>query len=420
MHDADLLTSFFLIFSGAAVLATGALYTRQPLLVAYIGIGVLLGPHGLALVTDPSLLAEIAEIGIIFLLFLLGLDMQPSKLLHMFRTTLLVGVASSLAFAGLGYGVAILSGFGFVDAILVGAAMMFSSTIIGIKLLPTTVLHHKHTGEVVVSLLLLQDLIAIVLLIVLSSFSGSADAPPPWLPAIALPLGGLAAWAFVRWLLLPLLARFDVFQEYVFLVAIGWCLALAYGAAAVGLSHEIGAFAAGVTLATSPIAQFMAEALRPLRDFFLVLFFFTVGAAFDLSLAISVALPALLLTTVMLGGKPVIFRLLLNRFREQNVLAWEVGVRLGQISEFSLLLVFIALGTGVMSQAAATLVQTTAIATFLLSSYLVVLQYPTPIAVDERLRRNRAPAAESSACGGIERLWRNGAAAAATSICSDT
>ena len=389
MADGSLLTSIFLIFAGAAVLATLALYTRQPLIVAYIAVGALIGPHGVGWVADQALLGEIAEIGIIFLLFLLGLDMQPSKLLHMFRNTLLVGIASSLAFAGFGYGVARLTGFGFVDAAIIGAAMMFSSTIIGIKLLPTTVLHHRHTGEVVVSLLLLQDLIAILLLLLLAGLGeAGASAPPLWMPFAALPLLLAGCFLFVRFVLLPLLARFDVFHEYVFLAAIGWCLTVAEGAAHVGLSLEIGAFVAGVALATSPISLYIAESLRPLRDFFLVLFFFTVGASFDVAMLPEVLIPVLLLTAVMLGGKPVVFRLLLQRLREHNVLAWQVGVRLGQISEFSLLLAYLAEDGGLLSRPASTLIQATAIATFLVSSYIVVLRYPTPIAVDERLRRN--------------------------------
>ncbi|HSG89142.1 MAG TPA: cation:proton antiporter [Pseudomonadales bacterium] len=391
MQDGELITSFFLIFAGAAVLATAALYTRQPLIVAYIAVGAILGPFGSGLVADPDVLGEIAEIGIIFLLFLLGLDMQPSKLVHMLRQTMLVGIASSLVFAGVGYGISRMFGYGFVEAVLVGAAMMFSSTIIGIKLLPTTVLHHRHSGEVVVSLLLLQDLIAILLLLAIASQSEvlpGMPVRPVWFAFAALPLLLLFAFTFVRFVLLPLMARFDVFHEYVFLIAIGWCLAIAQAAAWCGLSLEIGAFIAGVTIATSPVAQYIAESLRPLRDFFLVLFFFSVGAGFDLGMLESVLLPTLLMTAAMLMVKPVVFRLLLQRLQEQNVLAWEVGVRLGQISEFSLLVAYLAEDAGLLGREASTLIQATAIATFLVSSYVVVLRYPTPIAVTARLRRN--------------------------------
>ena len=129
--------SFFLIFTGAAVLASVALYTRQPLIIAYIVLGAAIGPYGMHWVTDLNLLSDISHVGIIFLLFLLGLDMEPQALWHTLRKSTLVAFVSSLLFLGAGYGVALLFGYSQVDAVVIGAAMMFSSTIIGIKLLPT-------------------------------------------------------------------------------------------------------------------------------------------------------------------------------------------------------------------------------------------------------------------------------------------
>jgi Kef-type K+ transport system membrane component KefB len=269
-----------------------------------------------------------------------------------------------------------------------GLAISFSSTIIGIKLLPTTALHHRHIGELVVSLLLLQDCLAILALVGLAHFApGVGEAKPLWVTILALPALLAVAAAGVRFILLPLIARFDVIQEYVFLLAVGWCLGLAQDAEALGLSLELGAFVAGVTLATSPIALFLAEALRPLRDFVLVLFFFTVGAGLNLALVPSILMPALAFSALVLLTKPVIYRVLLNQFKEQGSLAWEVGFRLGQISEFSLLLVLLAGQAALLSEGATTTIQTVAVLTFILSSYVVVLRYPTPIALDERLRR---------------------------------
>ena len=148
----------FLIFTGAAILATIALYARQSLLVVYILLGVVLGPSVLGLVSDPELIREISHIGIMFLLFLLGINLPPQKLLLMLRKTTLVTGISSLLFLAIGMGCALLFGFAFFESIIIGAAMMFSSTIIGLKLLPTTVLHHQHTGEIIVSILLMQDI----------------------------------------------------------------------------------------------------------------------------------------------------------------------------------------------------------------------------------------------------------------------
>ena len=155
-----------------------------------------------------------------------------------------------------------------------------------------------------------------------------------------------------------------------------------------GLSLEIGAFIAGITLATSPISQYIALSLKPLRDFFLVVFFFAIGAGFNMGMLTEVALPAIILAALVLGLKPVIFRFLLRRQAETNKLAWDIGFRLGQISEFSLLIVFLAIETSLISEKASLLVQATAILTFLVSSYIVVFNYPNPIAVSDRLRRD--------------------------------
>lgn len=387
--EQSLVFSFFLIFTGAAVLATLALYTRQPLLVAYIVLGALLGPYGAGMVKDTSLLSDISHVGIIFLLFLLGLDMQPSHLIHMLKKAMLVAILSSAVFAGIGYGTGWLFGFSATENLIIGLAVMFSSTIIGIKLLPTTVLHHRHTGELVVGLLLLQDVIAIMVLLALYSSGSDENNYMVYISTlVALPLLIGAAFVFVRFVLLKLIQSFDRFHEYIFLVAIGWCLGMAEIAHLVGLSAEIGAFVAGVSLATSPISQYIAESLKPLRDFFLILFFFSIGASFNLGLLGDIILPSLVLAVLVITLKPVVFRLLLGRNSESRELAWEVGFRLGQTSEFSLLIAYLAAGTALIGQEASHVIQATAILTFLLSSYIVVFNYPSPIAVSDKLRRD--------------------------------
>ena len=382
-------TSFFLIFTGAAVVASLALYTRQPLIIAYIVLGAFIGPYGFEWVTDLNLLADIADIGILFLLFLLGLDMQPKALIDTIQKSTVVALISSLVFAATGFGIAYVFGFTTQECLVIGAAMMFSSTIIGIKLLPTTVLHHKHSGELMIGLLLLQDLIAIFVLLLLMALSVGDFKPVDFgLTLLALPALVAFAFAAVRWIVLPLLRRFDRFHEYIFLVALGWCLGLAEAGHAIGLSAEIGAFLAGISLATSPISQYIAVNLKPLRDFFLILFFFSLGARFDLSLLSEVLLAAWLLASIMLCLKPVVFRYLLHGLSERNSLAWDVGFRLGQVSEFSLLIAYMAAGASIIGREASHLIQATTIITFMVSSYIVILNYPTPIAISDKLRRD--------------------------------
>ncbi|MEM7206640.1 MAG: cation:proton antiporter [Pseudomonadota bacterium] len=390
MSEDSILFSFFLIFSGAALIATAALFARQALLVAYIALGVLLGPFGLELITDAALIADFAKVGIIFLLFLLGLNLEPRELIQLFREATLVTALSSGAFGAVGFAIGLAFGFNTVDSLLIGAAMMFSSTIIGLKLLPTSALHHQRMGEVIVSILLLQDIVAVLILLLLQGLGKSSA--EPWRDIVfllvALPFLIAFALGVSKYVLHRLFMSFDAIKEYIFLLTIGWCLGVAELAHLLGLSHEIGAFIAGVSLATNPICRYIAESLKPLRDFFLIMFFFALGAGFDLDALNAVFVPAVVLAAAALLGKPVVFRYVLKIGREKDKLAGEIGVRLGQISEFSLLIAVVATQASVLSSNASSTIQTAAILSFVVSSYWIVFKYPTPIAVDDKLRRD--------------------------------
>lgn len=389
MQVGEVFYTVFLIFAGAAAFSTLVLFTRQSLLVAYILVGALFGPWGLKLVSDLSVVKQIGDVGIVFLLFLLGLHLQPQNLIHMLKKVTWIAVLSSLIFAFIAYVIGRWFGLTHLEALILGAAMMFSSTIIGLKLLPTTILHHQHTGEVMISVLLMQDVIAIIVLILIN---GAKQTGLSWndllLVGIALPGLTLFAFAFERYILVALLARFDRTQEYVFLLSIGWCLGLSFLGEELGLSEDIGAFIAGVALASSPISLYIAESLKPLRDFFLVMFFFSVGATFNFDFILQILVPASLLSLLMLWAKPYFFKVLLMRAGEKTSVAKEVGLRLGQASEFSLLVASIAFSTELISQVAANLIQATTILTFIVSSYLVVLRYPTPIALSDKMRKD--------------------------------
>ena len=386
MEQESLLFSFFLIFGGSALLATAALFLKQPLIIVYIFLGVLLGPYGMAYLAEESLLIEIADFGILFLLFLLGLDMQPAKLLNTIRKTFLTTVSSSIVFFSLGFAIALLFSFSLAESVVIGFSMIFSSTIIGIKLLPTTILHQRHMGELMVSILLLQDILAIFILIFLDS--GSLEQITVLWVFLSFLLLLIFAYLVTRYILIALIGLFDHFKEYIFLLAIGWCLSLSILATQLGLSAEIGAFIAGVSLATSPISLYIAEKLKPLRDFFLILFFFSLGAQLNINLLGDILLPVLILSMLALSLKPFVFHYLLQKFSEKNRLAWDASLRLGQISEFSLLIAFVAAQSAMIGEMAALLIQSSTILTLLISSYLVVQFCPTPISSNPKLRRD--------------------------------
>ena len=381
--------TFAAIFLGAAVLSSIALYARQPIIIAYIALGVALGPFGLGVVSDMELVSGAGHVGIIFLLFLLGLDMKPIALWNSLRQSTLVALISAAIFAATGYGLSRLFGFSGMDALLISAALVFSSTIIGIKLLPTTVLHHRHLGELMIALLLFQDLLAIIVLVMIESAGGETSGMGALLrPLLTLPLLGAVSWLSVRAVLLPLIKRFDRYHEYIFLLSIGWCLGMAELAIWMGLSAEIGAFIAGISIASSPIAQYIAISLKPLRDFFLVVFFFSVGSGLDMALLPQVALPAVVIAALFLALKPAVFHLLVRGVFDEPKLSWNLGLRLGQCSEFALLIAFLGLSKGLLGGPAATLIQAVTVITLLASSYLVVLALPNPIAIRESLRRD--------------------------------
>ncbi|PCJ30215.1 MAG: sodium:proton antiporter [Moraxellaceae bacterium] len=388
MGSESLIYSIFLIFTGAGVLASFALFTRQPLIVAYIVLGILLGPFGFKLVKDAKTLEEIGHIGIMFLLFLLGLDLQPRNFLQLLSKTAVIALLSAAALGFTGFILSYSFDFSLMESVIIGVSTIFSSTIIGIKLLPTTVLHHKHTGGMLISILLLQDILAIVVLIILNGGKSLENSTQFIQLIAALPCLIIFAMGFVRWVLQPLIQKFDRFHEYIFLLAIGWCLGLAVLAEHFQLSLEIGAFIAGISLANSPIAQYIAINLKPLRDFFLILFFFAIGANFNLGLVGDIIIPATLLAGAVIVLKPLVFAKLLTQLGESKKLSWEVGFRLGQTSEFSLLIAYIASSLHYIGDEASTMIQATAILTFLLSTYIIVFSYPSPIAVSDRLRRD--------------------------------
>ncbi len=389
MEDQSILFILFLIFSGAAIFATLALAIRQSLIIAYIGLGLLIGPWGMNLISDVDLIQDIASAGIVFLLFLLGLNLQPQELIKMAGESTLVTGISSLALLALGYVYSLMFGYSPIEALIIGSSLLFSSTIIGLKLIPTTVLHHQRTGEIIISVLLLQDIIAIFLLLFLE---GSTRADMGWLemskPVLFLPLLAFVAFLMEKYLLSRLIRQFDRIQEYIFLIAIGWCLGLAEAAEIMGLSHEIGAFIAGVSIARSPIALFIAENLKPLRDFFLIIFFVALGANFNLGVLPDVWLAALGLFVLAVAVKPALYRVLMLFSKESPQRSVEVSMRLGQMSEFSLLIAVMATELAIIRPEVSYLIQIATLASFVFSSYYVVAKYPTPIALNDKLRRD--------------------------------
>ena len=383
--ELEILFELAVIMVSAAVLGTLFLFLRQPIVIAYIAIGFALGPGGLGLIKETTHLEQIAHVGVILLLFLIGLDLQAQKLLAIFQKTALLTLSTSLLFALAATTFALLLQFSLFASLIVGAAMMFSSTVVGLKLVPTTTLHHKRTGEVMTGVLLLQDLLAILIILLLSG--GGSEHPIMAFGLLLLKFIALAIALFlgVRWIMLPLLTRFDVVQEYTFVATLGWCLLGAEVAHLVGLSYEIGAFTAGISIASSPVALAIAEHLKPLREFFLILFFFAIGARLNLQISPLLLAAAIIFGTLLVPLKAFIFRKAFVWSGEKESASKELSVRLSQASEFSLLVVLAATSGDWLHYEQGMMIQIATLITFIFSTYWTVLRYPTPISASRHL-----------------------------------
>ena len=386
MDFQNIIFQFVLIFAGAAIFATAFLYLKQPVILAYIGFGIVAGPWGLGLIKEPGHIEELSHIGVILLLYLLGINLKPDRLYHLFSKTAVVTLLTSLVFLVMTASAAIAFGFGFIESIIIGAALMFSSTIISLKLIPTTALHHRHTGEMMTSVLLMQDVIAILLIVMLTGGQGENVGMAIAMLFIKLIVLAVVAYALVRYVINNLFLRFDIIQEYTFLLALGWGMLGAGVAQGIGLSYEMGAFVAGVAFASSPVSMVIAEHLKPLRDFFLILFFFSIGAQFNFLVTQQVLLAGIVIAIMIVVIKPFVFKQGFQLIGEDKKFSAELGARLGQGSEFSLLVSYSALAIGLIDLRASYLIQMVVILTFVLSTYWVVYRYRTPISSTEKNR----------------------------------
>lgn len=384
----NIVTELGLIYAGAAALATIFLFLKQPIIISYIVLGVAVGPFGFKLIKDAHHIEAISHVGIILLLFLIGLNLHPNKLFHLFKKTALVTTLTCLFFAFVLGGITFLFGYKLFDSVVVGLALMFSSTVVGLKLLPATDLHNNHIGEMMISVLLFQDILAILLVLFLKGDSSAGIHIVFSKLIFNGVLISILAYYLVKAVILPLFRKFDVIQEYIFIVTIGWCLFVAGLANYFGLSYEIGAFIGGVTLATSPISLIISEKLKSLREFFLILFFFSIGAQFDLTILNNVWLLSLILGGVLVIIKPIVFRRSFILSKEKETISSELGFRLGQASEFSLIVAYMAYGTAKITQQSSSLIQLTVIVTFIISTYLVSNKYKTPIGAHKDKRKD--------------------------------
>jgi len=396
----EILRDISIIMIASAVLSYVAAKLRQPIILGYIAAGILFGPAAsrifgetditrLFFINDVEFISHAAKIGITLLLFLAGITLHPGHLLNYGKTTIVVTSLCCVSSAVIAWLVMLAFGYCCTEAIFASLAMMFSSTILVIKLLPTTTLHHERMGAICISILVAQDLIAVGVLVLMGA-AGRSQAL--WLDFLQLFVAAAAllgaSLVLERYLIRRVMHAMEKFRETIFVISLGWCLAIAAGGVLLGLSAEVGAFFAGIALARQKVSLYISEKLKPIRDFFLVLFFFVLGAELDIFIIPGIVLPAVVLAAIFVTVKPVLLYWFFKLGGLQKPASKEAAVRLGQLSEFSLLVAIIALESGLMTSSLSNMVQLAVILTMIVSAWYVVETLPSPLAVKSQLRKD--------------------------------
>ena len=265
-----LILELAVVMIGAAALAVLAGVARQPIIIAYVLAGVLFGPHSpwpvLRMVQHIDFIRNAGALGLVLLLFLLGMVLHPDRLLKMFRQASLATLATSVAFFGIGF--AAVAGVSaaapavypltVIEAVYVGFAVAFSSTLLVVKLLPTRRLHESAVGTLVIGILIVQDALAILVLMVMAFWTAARGGDTGVYWKVPLGLGMLvAAFPVEQFALRRLMRKVETYPELLLVLSLAWCLLLAEAARGLGFSREIGAFVAGLAIARSPISLYI-------------------------------------------------------------------------------------------------------------------------------------------------------------------
>lgn len=345
---------------------------RQPLILGYILAGLLVGPSVFNLIHSVELFETFSSLGIALLLFIIGLGMNISELRKLGKVVPTIAAVSFFSITLLGIASSSLMGFSTTEALLIGLAMFFSSTIIIIKILSDKREQSRLHGQIAIGVILVEDIIAtFVLLFIVAGEDGQFNLEQILL-LVSKGLLLLIFLAICSTKILPKVSRYMAdTQELLFLFAIAWGFGIATLFEISGFSIEVGALFAGVALAGSPFVQEIASRLKPLRDFFVVLFFITLGQAMSLQNIASGILPALILSAIVIIGKPMVITTTMGLLGYTKRVSFKTGINLSQISEFSIILIVLAVSSGLARPELASIITMVAIITIAVSTYLM-------------------------------------------------
>lgn len=366
-----------IIISIAATLAIIFKFLKQPPILAYILTGIIVGPIGLFHIQNKEVLHAFGEFGVTFLLFMLGLELKLKELKSVGKTALVAGLSQIICTAIIGYGIALIFGFSQIASAYIALGLTFSSTIIIIKLLSEKRDSTSLYGKLSLAMLLAQDIVAILVLIFLSSFTKDIGAFSG-LDVVIILLKGIVIFSTILLLsksILPkILDTISNSQETLFLFSIAWAIGLAalVSSPIFGFSIEIGGFLAGISLANSTENFQIIARTRALRDFFITIFFVLLGMNMLLANMLAAIIPAVILSLFVLVGNPIIVMVILGIIGYKKRTSFLAGLTMAQISEFSLILIFLGNKIGHISEEIITIMTLVAIITFTASTYMIL------------------------------------------------
>ncbi|MCX7965540.1 MAG: cation:proton antiporter [Syntrophorhabdaceae bacterium] len=365
------------IMALAAVIGIIVIALRQPLIVAFLATGILTGPSWLSLIKSYDQIGLFAQIGISLLLFVVGLRLD----LRLIRTTgpvaLATGLGQIIFTTFFGFFIAYAMGFSVIGSLYISVALTFSSTIIIVKLLSDKKEIDALHGRIAVGFLLVQDMVAILAMIILTAIGGGAGTEDTTILKILFIIAkGIGLLLFVGILMrfvLPKLTRLLSFhQELLVLFAISWAVCLASMGDYLGFSKEVGAFLGGISLASSGYREVIAARLVSVRDFLLLFFFIDLGSRLDFNTAGPQINNAILLSIFVLVGNPLIVMAIMGFMGYRRRTGFMAGLTVAQISEFSLILSTLGLNLGHIDKDAMSLVTLVGVITICLSSYMII------------------------------------------------
>ncbi|MFQ3275307.1 MAG: Kef-type K+ transport system membrane component KefB [Candidatus Nanohaloarchaea archaeon] len=357
----------------ATILAYAAKKTQQPTVIAYIATGLILGPVGFSLLGETELTQLFSELGLVFLLFFIGLEIDISEIQEVLKPTVIIGISQMALTALLGGLTGLVLGFSLVESAFLGAAAMFSSTALVVKMLTDKDEATTLPGRLDVGVLLIQDIVVVLILAILTASFTS-------IPALALRFGeiifmialiGGVSLASSRYLLPKIFMKVSRDQQTFFVYGIAWAFILISGAQYLELSLEIGAFFAGLSLAQLPYSSELQERVRPLTDLFMAVFFVNFGLKILPEQLSAYFFEAIIASGILMLGKFVIFFGLVDRMKFTPETSFKTSINMTQISEFSLILGALAVTEGFIGNNFLGFISLIAIITMSLSSYLL-------------------------------------------------